>query len=853
MNKRICGYILKSYFRKKREAMFGILGITICVAGFIGGGLLLSNYIQLNIAQKKDFYGTQNAILLNASDEELARLQANAQIQKIGTAHVFATSEIPNSVLQNKIYYGYLDQNAAEQSSLRTISGRMPETCDEIALEKTTITRLGMEDPIGKKIEFMVTSLNPFSEQAGGRYFFTIVGIVKNYSELQGSASAKKNDEFALPNAFLSPEHPICKNGLAAKQLYLNTASGADVRQAVNSDSLRLNEAVYPENSFYLFLSDNDSVNLIFLALTVFLFLICILGLYSNMKATKTSRKENMMQLKCIGAGNRFLLLHYFLQDSLSLLIALPAGLLAGILCSNILFQKISAAMQFATPFRYDSSVILAALTGSVLLFYLWTLATTWQDMQQRPMSASSIGSQQQGGSKLPIFKKFPLLSWGLKSTLYHSHETANMIFAFALCFIALLSGVTLTRVMRDNMHTMEIDYSASFADGNYYSLAQIQHNPFVGFDGRDLQRFENNSEAKNTWKFSSFPVKLLLRNNVPGDPSYKEMRTSSLQEAGSFDPETLRDDLAAYQYTVQDTLYSQYINGLDSSSLHALRPYLEAGAIDTEALKTGKQIILLTSGNNPAPFQVGEQLHFTQIIRSNRSNPEDLSAKRIDFSVVIGAIVKIKSEGPLHEMFGQNVLNFLWHEDAFSAYQLPMKTNYLYIELHNPELYERTEILLEELKTLYPASMIYAQPQFAEANQKQMTGITWVCSLAVILITLLGLFQMITMAFQKTKRQANVWGALRAIGVERSQATGYQISELMFIALTAWLIGILLSVIICYGLYYGADIDVMRFFPWGISIIALLCLWILCIPIGIISINGIYKKDIVALLTQYD
>lgn len=67
MNRRICGYILKTYFRKKREALFGILGITICVAGFIGGGLLLSNYIQLNIAQKKDFYGTQNAILLNAS------------------------------------------------------------------------------------------------------------------------------------------------------------------------------------------------------------------------------------------------------------------------------------------------------------------------------------------------------------------------------------------------------------------------------------------------------------------------------------------------------------------------------------------------------------------------------------------------------------------------------------------------------------------------------------------------------------------------------------------------------------------------------------------------------------------
>lgn len=855
MNRRLYSYILKTYFRKKREALFGILGVAICTAGLLGGGLLISNYIQLNIAQKKDLYGTQSAILLNASGDQTERLQTDPAVQKMGTVSVFASGTIPNSVLQNKIYFGYMDQNAAEQASLRTISGRMPETGGEIALEKTTVTRLGVENPIGSQIQLSATELNPISESAEHRYTFTIVGIIKNYSELQGNVSSELNDESALPNAFLSPDHPICKNGIAVTHLYLNAAPGESLGNAASSgpEGMRFNEAVYPQNTFQLLLSENPIVNLIFFALVLFLFLICILGLYTNAKAGRASRSETVMQLKCIGAGNRYFLFHFLIQDSLCLLLALPAGLIVGFLSSRYLFGQIVSALQFNAPFHYHLSVILPALIGAAILFYLWSMLSVRQELQQRPMATASNGSQQDG-SKFPILKRFPLFSWGLKSTLYHSNTTANVILAFSLCFIALLSGVTLTRVLQDSVRTTTIDYSISLADGNYYTLAQIQYDPFQGMDSRDLQRFERNSEAKHTWRFSSFPVKLLLKNNVPGNAAYKDMRAFSLQESGAFEPEAFRKDLAAYQYTMEDTLYPEYINGLDDETLEALTPYLEAGTIDIRALKTGKQIILLSNGTAPNPFHVGEQLLFTQVVRSNRSNPEDLSAQRIDFPVTVGAILKIEdSKNPYYEMLAQKAFSFLWHQDAFAAHQLPVKINYMYIELEDPSLYERTELLLEELKALYPNSMIYAQPQNAEAAQKQMEGITWACTLAVILISLLGLFQMINTVSLNIKRQARVWGMLRAAGIEKGQALCYQISELISVILIAWIFGNLLSIIICYGLYYDSGIQVMQFFPWGLSAAALAVIWMICIPIGVISISSIYRKDITDLLTRPD
>lgn len=855
MNRRLYSYILKTYFRKKREALFGILGVAICAAGLIGGGLLISNYIQLNVAQKKDLYGTQSAILLNPSDEETGRLQTDPAVQKIGAVSVFASGMIPNSVLQNKIYFGCMDRNAAEQASLRTISGRMPEKAGEIAFEKATIIRLGIENPIGAQITLSAIELNPISDPAERRYTFTIVGVVKNYSELQGNSSSSLTDASALPNAFLSPDHPICKNGIAVTHLYLNAAPGEALEKATSSGSERLifNESVYPQNTFQLLLSENPIVNLIFFALILFLFLICILGLYTNTKAGRASREETVMKLKCLGAGNRYFLFHFFVQNSLCLLLALPAGLILGLLSSRYLFQRIVSALQFSAPFHYHLSVILPALIGAALLFYLWSMLSVRQELQQRPMTMVSNGSQQ-GGSRLPILKRFPLFSWGLKSTFYHSNTTANIILSFSLCFIALLSGVTLTRVLQDSVRMTTVDYSVSLADGNYYTLAQIQYDPFQGMDSRDLQRFERNSEAKHTWQFSSFPVKLLLKNNVPGNAAFKDLRTSSLQESGAFEPETLRKDLAAYRYTMEDTLYPEYINGLDDGTLEALKPYLEAGTIDVGALKTGKQIILLSNGTVPNPFHVGEQLHFTQVIRGNRSNPEDLSAQRIDFPVTVGAILKIEdSKSPYYEMLGQNAFSFLWHQDAFAAHQLPVKTNYLYIELEDPALYERTELLLEELKTLYPDSMIYAQPQNAEAAQKQMEGITWACTLAVILISLLGLFQMINTVFLKMKRQTRVWGMLRASGIEKRQAVCYQIFELMSIILIAWMLGNLLSVIICYGLYYGSGIQVMQFFPWGLSAAALAVIFGLCIPIGTVSVSAMYRKNIVSLLTRPD
>lgn len=856
MKKRVYRYILKTYFRKKRDALFGILGVAICVAGFIGGGLLISNFLQLNIAQKKDLYGTQHAILLNASEEAISSLQASPDIQTAGVASVYAVSDIPNSVLQNKIFFGYLDRNAAGQASLRTIAGRMPESVDEIALEKATITRLGITDPVGSRITLDAEELNPLSAQAEGSYTFTIVGVVKNYSELQGNVSSEGvSAEFALPNAFVTPEHPICKNGIAVKQLYLTAAPEVAIDQLLHDDAqnLLLNEALYAGNPLFVLLSTDGTVNLIFFALLVFLLLSCLLGLYTSVKAAGSSRKETISQLKCIGADNRYFLLHYFLQDSLCLLIALPAGMLAGLLASRLLFGRIAAALQFEQPFQTHWAVILAALAAAALLFYLWSLAAVRQEMQKLPLE--DAGKQrQQTGSKLPIFAKCPLLSWGLKSALYHSADTANMILAFSLCFIALLSGVTLTRVLQDTMRMTAVDYSVSLVDGNYYTLAQIQANPFYGFDSRDLQRFENNPEARSTWKFSSFPVKLLLENNVPSNPMYKEMRTASLQEQGSFEPENLRRELAAYQYTMQGLLYPEYINGLDSVSIQALQPYLEAGEINLEALQAGEQILLLSNGSDPQPFRVGEQLHFTQVIRKHPGDAADLSAERIDFSVEIGAILTLKDgRDALSEIWGQNGLNFLWHEDAFAAHQLPVKTNYLYIELEDPELYERTEFLLEELSALYPNCTIYSQPQNSEANQRQMTGITWVCALAVVFITLLGLIQMVNMAFFKVSRQTKIWGALRAAGIEKGEAIRFQIFELMAILLIAWVIGMILSLVICYGLYFDTGVSVAQFFPWGLSAAALALLWICCIPIGVLSISSVYKQNIVELITHFD
>lgn len=186
---------------KNHKKQYTVMVIGIILAMVFSSSVIISlfsfHYSRLEMGRKA--MGIQDEILINISEQAMKNADKEGYIDEYGFAHMvgFASTSAENE--ENGFYLAWLDDDAKALSYQSFIEGSYPTNENEIALEQSVLSRLGIEARIGDEITLDVFPQNGKSHiNTSNTKSYNLVGIADDkYSHLPVSSDS------CVPSAFV--------------------------------------------------------------------------------------------------------------------------------------------------------------------------------------------------------------------------------------------------------------------------------------------------------------------------------------------------------------------------------------------------------------------------------------------------------------------------------------------------------------------------------------------------------------------------------------------------------------------------------------------------------------------------
>ncbi|MDW7659346.1 MAG: FtsX-like permease family protein, partial [Bacillota bacterium] len=357
----------RRYLRRqwKRTAFTG-MGIIMATALFAGVALLFTSLVASFITTEAQSSGTWHYHVTGLTTGQADQLQANIRISQsaqISVSHLYG--RLPQEVAQDRPGSGenwlILRDAAVLQTDLvpyvRTMSGRLPERTDEIALDSLSLAKL-QADGIGDQVTL---SLNTYrADAAAGKdeeRTYTIVGLIpwlpSNLpDDVFNALTIVPEYEKQLSEVYLT-----VKPGLRYEETLF--AALADIlpgderlasRQVIkygSPDIGKLRVRTHDSLLRYYGQTTNDDINrqlLVFFGILAGIIMVSvILVIRNSFSMSVTERTSEFGLLRVVGASPSQVR-RLVLQDAIQLaVVGIPLGLLAGIAAMAVTIHVVSS------------------------------------------------------------------------------------------------------------------------------------------------------------------------------------------------------------------------------------------------------------------------------------------------------------------------------------------------------------------------------------------------------------------------------------------------------------------------------------------------------------------------------
>ena len=143
--------------------------------------ILQSSLTETELRQRERAYGAwEVAVFTDDAQTENAVVQ-QPMVERSGKIEVRATYPIGN--MEGNGTIGAMDSQAAEIGKLELAEGHLPKRRNEIAVEMSTLTKMGYDYTLGQKISVCLNYQDPISkEEKSEQRVFILSGILKDYS-----------------------------------------------------------------------------------------------------------------------------------------------------------------------------------------------------------------------------------------------------------------------------------------------------------------------------------------------------------------------------------------------------------------------------------------------------------------------------------------------------------------------------------------------------------------------------------------------------------------------------------------------------------------------------------------------
>ena len=457
--------------RKKQYTLL-IIGIILSMVFSSGFVFFVSSAVTSALETHNYLYGKQENIIVNTVKNETTENLLSSNGITHGYAHVVGKIVAKEGDITAGAYVGWLDSEAKEIYYQSLAEGRMPEKENEIAVEKSALTRLNIDYKLNDKLtfDFYVKNADAEKEKAIKKEY-TLVGILND--KRSNIEKQTYSSDIDIPAAFVADNTQVELGGKEALHLFMLDVPEGFMNKYIelvrplrksyySNDGMGWYTTGGYEVSFTI--ADTFGINAPYLLVLVFVAVLAIASNVGIVNAFSTSLKERKRQiglLRSVGATKRQIIKIYGKETFVLCLLCTPISILISVVAVSL------SVSTFGENFIFKPSWWVLPLSAlfSILVVVLSSLIPLGSASRITPMQAIrniSINRKIKT-KKIKTQKEFNtsklLASRNIK--LYKSKQILTSII-LAIAVFGSLFSFSLAKGTKNNNLFLEADYEVS-------------------------------------------------------------------------------------------------------------------------------------------------------------------------------------------------------------------------------------------------------------------------------------------------------------------------------------------------------------------------------------------------------
>ncbi len=445
------GKVAFRLFKKHFTRLMTIIAIVLVSVGFMSGVGEVDN--KINIAAN-DYYA-ENRIadlyLKSASDYGFTAEEIAAVEEKFGTENVKKSFcyeyEYGETGEITRVYEMDL---ASDTGKIDLLEGRLPESADEVVVERGTETRTACG--VGDSVEIY----NPMTGQTAT---YTVCGVTVNPMHIyeEGEPSFIGGEEKTLQNIYYFHGESVLVNdlyvyigeetlGKLLSDKYLENLSVIKAEtESLLGGAERVSALTLEENiGICSLLSYAEKVGLIGLIFVVFFLLVTLLVVYSTMSRLFEEERSQMACQKTLGYSDWQITRKYLLFVLTGAIVGGGAAFLVGFLLTSVLYEAFN--MQYhMPPFPTSLNFYYYVMTFGIILVALTLLTVISGKKAVAGTPATLLTPKAPKAGKKVVLERIPFI-WKALSFKYKSTVRNLLLFKsrFFMTVLSVIGGTVL-------------------------------------------------------------------------------------------------------------------------------------------------------------------------------------------------------------------------------------------------------------------------------------------------------------------------------------------------------------------------------------------------------------------------
>lgn len=681
----------------KRQYLSLVLGVLMSI--FMISTLVFSVFgiYQAELEKKYDKVGYLDMVFLENPLITENDVKAFNKFDRIGKAY------ISGIVTDRNVYVGYYDEVGFSLMNLAPVEGRLPESAGEIAVEASAMDVMEVNWSIGDTVELDITPVDGTAEKRS----FTLVGILPERS--MHLSVSDRNGLNQFPAVLTSSQEPAFSMGRVGCHFLTGLADHATLDQAIlavweKQESLRGQGSIV--TSFYglsvsgehrqwagvggAIESDREMFSIITIAavLGISLVLSCGVGIAGSMEGVLSKRREEIGVLRALGATRSQIRRMFGRENLILALVVSPISILTSIGA----FWILSILLPESIKFSISLWLVIPIAVFSVVVILISGHLPLVRASKLMPMSVIRDTAMLRRSKRVKSKKKFSATK--LIASRQVRFNPTRQIGASLLVGLMLLSSGLLVGFLTDVASISLGDSPAFTVNSGSRWLEEETHISLAGgpsMDRRSISQISSLNHVRSISIDRTMPITVLM-DHVPLyatlDGQYGMLNDELFEKAMTYDEgsrdylegrrEELRNEYLKFikEYQIPGEAFRTFVTTLDFTpeNINKLKPYIESGKIDLDAINAGQEVLVLASnvwvktfkdgygyrywrteealkrdpeGNGAThaawndSFSAGQNLSLLQLYRTESGGP----VNRIDDDVTVGAVLSHDAE----------------------------------------------------------------------------------------------------------------------------------------------------------------------------------------------------------------